>query len=105
MGPILWRMGVRLPTNSNGGDKLFGGGHYGIFNYLTARKVYDIGGHACMKIGNILTQHFADGQGFEFTETTTHSSNQDYNRVKHGIHGCKAMDLLIEKMETMGDTS
>ena len=69
--------GVRLTTNSNGGHRLFGGGRYGIFNNLPAPKVDDIGGHACMKIVDIITQHFADGQGFEFTDSTTHSLTQD----------------------------
>ena len=98
-GTNFMDLGVRLPTNSNGGHKLFGGGHHGIFNNLPAPKVFDISGHACMKIGDILTQHFADGRGFEFSETTTS------NRITDGIHGCKAMDLLIAKMKTMGDTS
>ena len=63
--------GVRLPTKNNGGYKILGGVHYGIFNNLPAPINYDIGGHACMKIDDIITQHFADGQGFEFSESTT----------------------------------
>ena len=98
-GNFFIDMGVCLPTNSNGGHKLFGGGHYGIFNNLPAPQVFDISGHACMKIGDVLTQHFADGRGFEFTEITSHSSDQDSNWIKHGIYGYKAMDLLIEKMK------
>ena len=101
-GTNFMEKGVRLPTSSNGGHKIFGGGHYRIFNNLPAPKVYDMGGHACMKIGDMLTQHFADGRGFEFTDSTTHSSNQDSNRIKHGIDGCKAMDLLIGRMKKNG---
>ena len=48
--------GVRMPTNSNGGYKTFGGGHYGIFNNLPAPKFHDVGGHACMKMCDIITQ-------------------------------------------------
>ena len=88
--------GVRLPTNSNGGYTLFGWGHYGIFNNLPAPINYDIGGHACMKIGNMITQYFADGRGFKFTDSTTRSSVKASNRIHRSIHGCKAMDLLIE---------
>ena len=74
MGPILWK-------------REFNGGHYGIFNNLPAPKVHDIGGHACMTSGNIIAQHFADGQGFEFSESTTGLSAQASNHIRHGIHG------------------
>ena len=59
-GPNFMEKGVRLPTNSNGGYKIFSGGHYGLFNNVPAPKVHVICGHACMKIDNIMTQHFAD---------------------------------------------
>ena len=95
---------ARLPTHRNGGYKLFGGEQYGIFNYLPAPKVHDIGGYACMNIGNITTQHFAGGRGFEFTDSATCLSAQYSNQICQGIHGCKAIDLFIEKQQ-MGDTS
>jgi hypothetical protein len=91
--------GVQLPTSSNVGHKIFGGGHYGIFNNLPVPKVHDIGGHACMKIGDIMTQHFADGRGFEFPESTTGFGTETSKRICPGIHGSKAMDSLIQKMK------
>ena len=58
--------GVQLLIRSNVGYNIFGCGHYGIFNNLPAPKVHDVGGHASMKIGGIITKHFTDGRGFEF---------------------------------------
>ena len=91
--------GDRLSTSSNDEYKIFGGGHYAILNNLPAPNVHDIGGHTCIRIGHIITQHFADGRGFEFSESTTRLSAQASNRICHGIHGCKAMDLLIDRIK------
>jgi hypothetical protein len=57
-------------------------------------QFHDVGGHACMRIGDIISHHLAMGRGFEFTETPT-------KRETYGIHGCKAMDELLDIMKDL----
>ena len=46
--------GARLPTSQAIGKKICGSGCFGIFNNLLTLKVYDVGGHAYMNIGDII---------------------------------------------------
>ena len=79
--------GIRLPTSQASGNRVYGNGEFGIFNNLPAPKVYIISGYECTKIGNIMTHNLADGQGFEFTETSCEKSNGPLTCICDNIHG------------------
>ena len=65
---------VRIPRNQNDAVGTCLEGKYGIFNNLPSASVHNVGGHACMKIGDVIAQHMAQGRGFEFTETPSNNS-------------------------------
>ena len=54
-----------------------------------------------MKIGDVISHHMASGRGFEFTVSQPSSANDDESptRIHEGIHGCIAMNELIEAMQ------
>ena len=54
-----------------------------------------------MKIGDVILHHMASGRGFEFTVSPPSSANDDESptRIHEGIHGCIAMNELIEAMQ------
>ena len=62
-------------------------GQYGIFNNLPSPSVHNVGGHACMKIGDVIAQHMAQGCGFEFTETPSKCPGENPSRIYTGIRG------------------
>ena len=87
--------GVRIPRTDQEARKICLDGKFGIFNNLPCPTVHDVGGHACMKIGDVLHHHFAQGRDFEYTV------NGDGVRVWHGIHGSLAMTELIDLMSAL----
>ena len=95
---------IRLPRNENDAVRTCLEGHFGIFNNLPSPNVHNIGGHACMKIGDVIAQHLAHGRGFEFTEEPPLSSNGQPKRLFTGIHGCQAMIDLINTMKDVAST-
>jgi len=98
---------IRIPRNHNDAVRSCLGGQYGIFNNLPCPSVHHIGGHACMKIGDIISQHMAIGRGFLFTVSPSTSTDNDINngqsRIYEGIHGCIAMSELIESMQNANE--
>ena len=56
-----------------------------------------------MKIEDVIAQHMAQGQGFEFTETPPKTPGGNPQRIYTGIHGCLAMNELIDTMKDMID--
>ena len=54
-----------------------------------------------MKIGDVIAQHMAQGRGFEFTETPPDMPGENPSRIYTEIHGCLAMDELIDLMKEM----
>ena len=79
------KTGVRLPTSRSEGKQMFGKEKKWTLNNLPCPKVHDIGGHASMKMLDILKQHFTEGRRFEFTETPTVESDRTDNIVRHKI--------------------
>ena len=92
---------VRIPRNQNDAVGTCLEGKYGIFNNLPSASVHNVGGHACMKIGDVIAQHMAQGRGFEFTETPSNNASGNATRLYTGIHGCLAMTELINAMKGM----
>ena len=60
--------GVAIPRSENDANRSCLEGRFGMFRNLPCPTVHDVGGHACMKIGDVLHHHFAQGRGFEYTE-------------------------------------
>ena len=92
---------IKLPRCQNDAVQSCLHGQHGIFNNLPSATVHDVGGHACMKIGDVIAQHMAQGRGFEFTETPSSDEGGVPTRIYSGIHGCLAMTELINKMKEM----
>ena len=96
---------VRIPRNDNDARKTCLEGQYGIFNNLPCPNIHTVGGHACMKIEDVIAQHMAQGRGFEFTESPPNDASDSVTRIYHEIHGCVAMDDLIYTMKSMNSSS
>jgi len=67
---------------------------YSITCQVPCPTVQDVGGRACMKIGDTISHHLAMGHGFEYTETPT-------KYISYGIHVCKAMYELLNVMKDL----
>ena len=52
---------IRILRNHNDAVRSCLEGTYGIFNNLHCPLVHHVGGHACMKIGDVISQHMASG--------------------------------------------
>jgi hypothetical protein len=85
--------------------KIYGSRLFGAFNNLPALKVYDVGGHVCTKICDIITQHSADRPGFEFSERLYYTPDIFSTQSCRGIHGVKAMDDIFAKIKLIRDTN
>jgi len=92
---------IKLPQCQNNAVQSCLHGQHGIFNNLRSATVHDVGGHACMKIGDVIAQYMAQGRGFEFTETPSKEDGGHPSCIYSGTHGCVAMNELINKMEEM----
>ena len=83
---------IRIPRNRKDARSICHDGKFGIFNNLPCPTIHDVGGHACMRMQEVLAQHLAQGRGIDFTKTPT------TQRKVTGIHGCQAMSDLLREM-------
>ena len=66
-------------------------------------KTYEIAGHACFRVANVLSLHMALSQSIEFTVVPA-SEAIDENRptrIRDEIHGYEAMDKLLSLMKKL----
>ena len=93
--------GVQIPTCRSKAHKICGDSKFGIYGNLPCPQVYNIGGRAYMRIKDVLQHHFAEGGGYEFTETPPVNDGECIGRVTHKIHGSIAVEELIDEMKKM----
>ena len=74
-----------------------------MYKNLPHPKVHFLDGHACFNISDVISLHLAQGRGVQFTETPTVEDDRTEPRIKTEIHGCKAMDELLDQMRTPCD--
>ncbi len=80
---------IQIPRSSSETNISFLEGRFGLFRNLPCPTVHDVGDHTCMKIGDVLHHHLAQGHGFEYTE------DENGNRLYRRIHGCQPMSNLL----------
>ena len=90
---------VRIPNTKTEADRNCLKGQFGIFNNLPCPTIHNIGDHACMKITDVLAHHLALGRQMQFTESPCATADNGVNRIYDGVHGCQAMDDLIDNMK------
>ena len=90
---------VRIPKSRTEADKSCLKGQFGIFNNLPCPITHNIGDHACMKLKDVLAHHLALGRRIQFTEAPCATADSGVKRIYEGIHGCQAMDDLIDNMK------
>ena len=91
---------ISVPTTQSDTDKFVLRGQYVIMDLLPRPKVYQIAGHACFQITDVLSLHMATARSFEFT-VIPHANfdrNDQEPRIRHAIHGAPAMDKLLKVM-------
>lgn len=94
---------ISVPTSDRDAQRNFLHGQFGIFNNLPCPTTHNIGdGHACMRIGDIIAHHFGLGRTVQFTESPTDDGS--ILRVRNGIHGCQAMNELLDSMKAFPST-
>ena len=59
--------GVYIPTSPESADRYVLRGQYAIMDLLPRPKLYEIAGHVCFKIKDIIALHMALGHSIEFT--------------------------------------
>ena len=91
---------VMLPTSRKDGNAILLNGKFGLFNNLPHEPVMEIGGHACISLIEKLKHLMAHGIPIEFTETPT-PDGSGTTREQKGVHGCPAMEELLEKMKLL----
>ena len=94
---------VVIPTDSKTANKYALKGKYAIMDNLHRPKTYEIAGHACFQVADVLSLHMALGRSMEFTVMPA-SEAVDENRpsrIRDEIHGCEAMDELLSLMNEL----
>ena len=99
--PNFMETGVQVPTCPSSAHKICGDSKYGVYDNLPCPQVYNVGGHAYMRIKGVLQHHFVEGRGYEFTETPPIHEGDPSVRVNYKIHGSVAVAELIEEMKEM----
>ncbi len=100
-GFCFMETGVAVPVNKQTADSVFLGGKFGIMSNLPCPKTYNVGGHACMKIEDIIAHHLAQGRSIEFTVTPSQRRRKGRGRRYHHMHGCKAMHAIIKVIDEL----
>ena len=92
---------IVVPTHKNEAERVFNHGKYGIFENLPCPPVYDVGGHACMKVEDVIAHHLALGRGLSFSQSPSLDNNSNPIRNTYRIHGSEAMTKLLEIMRDL----
>ena len=70
-----------------------------MINNLPCPNIHNIGDHACMILTDVLAHHLALGRRIQFSEEPCAIADDKVKRIYQGIHGCQAMDDLIDNMK------
>ena len=95
--------GISVPTTWSDTDKFESREHYAIMDLLPRPKVFQIAGHACFWITDVLSLHMVTARPFEVT-VIPHAKFDRNNRelrIRHKIHGAPAMNKLLEVIYEM----
>ena len=90
-----------MPESSKVAEREFLRGKHAMFQKLPCPEVHEIAGHACVKIGDTIALHLAEGKGCEFTETPDLTNNGGQPAVLlDGTHGAEAVRELMKKLKS-----